>query len=288
MSQQPQKSQQNQSNSSNLQVSAVDQQSSTSINVSQLGKPREVTPFAFGAGIGNKNAKESQSKSVEQEVIQKQQSAIPALSIKDQGMKEINVHKNKFVSAVKGLLVKLDDRQKVLTNRYLSCYSSQCESYYSQLTSSEGDKSQQTYFLEDKFNPDVQNKQRVFLHNSNQKLAEDYNACVETCSTDLKEMRFEIEFQMRELQINLNDCFHYCKLDAANTIDCNVRCIRMHHGFLPVIEDKIQGFYDQKINGASTSKLMNKNIWGKEGFQNKIGDEQKFGITSHMNLNNIV
>lgn len=53
------------------------------------------------------------------------------------------------------------------------------------------------YILSDKFYEDP-DKVQVFIHEDNEKISKDYNSCIESCSKDIKEIRFELEFQMRE------------------------------------------------------------------------------------------
>ena len=51
---------------------------------------------------------------------------------------------------------------------------------------------------------------------------------MEECHRPVKDTRFELEFQLREWQLSLNECFHYCKLDTASPTDCNIRCLNLH------------------------------------------------------------
>lgn len=70
------------------------------------------------------------------------------------------------------------------------------------------------------------------MHKETLSEVEDYNKCVERCQQPLYKLRFELEFQLREWQFSLNECFHYCKLDTSSPIECNINCLRMHQGFL--------------------------------------------------------
>ena len=41
---------------------------------------------------------------------------------------------------------------------------------------------------------------------------DEYNACLIDCEKPLRELRLETEFQTREFQMNLNECFYFCRM----------------------------------------------------------------------------
>ena len=40
---------------------------------------------------------------------------------------------------------------------------------------------------------------------------DEYNTCAQACQEPQRKFRFETEFQMREFQLNLNECFYFCQ-----------------------------------------------------------------------------
>ena len=54
---------------------------------------------------------------------------------------------------------------------------------------------------------------KVFIENTadNKQLVESYNNCVTGCEKPIRDARWETEWQLREFQRNLNDCFYFCR-----------------------------------------------------------------------------
>lgn len=71
---------------------------------------------------------------------------------------------------------------------------------------------------------------------------------METCQKDIRDLRFELEFQMREFNLNLNECFHYCNLDTSDNLQCVIRCFNIHQTMMEKISNKINREYDRKID----------------------------------------
>ena len=76
------------------------------------------------------------------------------------------------------------------------------------------------------------NKEKVFLHQEREGMAEEYNRCVEGCQEPLRTSRFMVEFQLKEWQVNINECYYYCKYDNSEPVECNNYCTKTYKGIL--------------------------------------------------------
>jgi len=79
----------------------------------------------------------------------------------------------------------------------------------------------------------------TFVHNKHLKQARQYNLCVEDCQKPLRDARFQIEFQLKEWQVNLNECFHFCKRDNSHPTDCIEYCLKEYKTILNDVEVRL-------------------------------------------------
>ena len=81
--------------------------------------------------------------------------------------------------------------------------------------------------------------------------ADTYNSCVQTCQEPLRKARLETEYQLREWQLNLNDCFFMCKNQEVAGFDqqapCLQRCFRVHSDMLGHVSSHLHGLYSSEL-----------------------------------------
>ena len=54
---------------------------------------------------------------------------------------------------------------------------------------------------------------KVFIEKNkeNLNLVSSYNNCITECEKPIRDLRWETEFQLREFQQNINECFFFCR-----------------------------------------------------------------------------
>ena len=56
-----------------------------------------------------------------------------------------------------------------------------------------------------------------------------------------------VEFQLKEWQVNINECYYYCKYDNSEPVECNNYCTKTYKGILSEVENRLYEEYDSKI-----------------------------------------
>ena len=56
-----------------------------------------------------------------------------------------------------------------------------------------------------------------------------------------------VEFQLKEWQVSMNECFHYCKYDNSEPIECIQYCCKEYDQILKEVKDRLYSEYDVKI-----------------------------------------
>lgn len=78
--------------------------------------------------------------------------------------------------------------------------------------------------------------------------ARQYNLCVEKCQRPLRDSRFMIEFQIKEWQRNLNECFYFCRRDNSNRNDCVTYCLDNYNSILDEVKERLDRELDQHMS----------------------------------------
>ena len=149
-----------------------------------------------------------------------------------QGVEEVNALKAKMASKVNRMIVKLDQKAAGMQQLYQTCFDSKCKGLKPQLGNDVLAINDEEVFIKSGASDYVE---RV----------EAYNSCVQDCQKDLRSFRYDTEFQMREFQLNLNECFWFCKVRetvgeaATQQSSCIQRCFRIHETMLDKVEQKL-------------------------------------------------
>lgn len=76
-----------------------------------------------------------------------------------------------------------------------------------------------------------------------------YNSCVESCQSPLRRLRLETEYELREFQLNLNECFWMCKSQEVQGVDnmqeCVRRCYSIHTDMLNTVDRHLHRVYSE-------------------------------------------
>ncbi len=140
-------------------------------------------------------------------------------------------HQQKLDSDVRSFITNLDKKHVFLSNRVASCISTKCAL-----------PKHKTYEISE-----TADHSKLFVPKTALLDYEEYNACVLTCQKPAEAIRFETEFQFREFQYNINECFHYCKQDASFPLQCIDKCYVVHEPIWASVKEKLEKIYD-KVN----------------------------------------
>jgi hypothetical protein len=139
--------------------------------------------------------------------------------------------KQQMKERAKAMLEKLDSKHETLKKMsYYPCYDQKCMQIYDGLMKSRKESHQIS---------ENENKTNMFIHQDNQEVAEQYNKCVESCQEDLRSSRFMVEFQLKEWQVNINECYFHCKYDNSEPVECINYCTNTYQGILGEVENRL-------------------------------------------------
>jgi len=84
----------------------------------------------------------------------------------------------------------------------------------------------------------------MFVPNEDLNTFRKYNLCVEDCQKPLRDSKFMLEFQLKEWQLNINECFGYCKRDNSDPVTCITYCCNEYGKILGEVEQRLYKEYD--------------------------------------------
>ena len=156
----------------------------------------------------------------------------------------LNSNKNSFQAQAKEMMSTLDTKAEMLQQHYDSCYSKNCLDMVSPVF-------QQMY---EKGTVMELGNDEVFIEKTeeNRLLVDTYNNCVTACEKPIRDLRFTTEFQVREFQLNLNECFNFCRAQETvgafrNQAECLNRCFDVHQLLLEKVKNKLVSEYDTQL-----------------------------------------
>ena len=155
---------------------------------------------------------------------------------------QVRIAKDQLFAQAKKMLHNLDTKAVRLQSENQSCYEKSCIN---------PTKEQTTLRIPpEDFSQTKADKESVFVIDSDemQRKVQEYNSCVESCQSKLRKMRFECEFQTREFQLNLNECFWMCKnketAQFTTQSECVARCFNVHSKMLERVELHLNNQFD--------------------------------------------
>ena len=153
-------------------------------------------------------------------------------------------HKSAMANQVKQLLFDLDPKAQQVQAQVRQCvHKMDCVGHLRALNEGEAIKiDDRTLFLKQGEEGSAGKAEHVKA----------YNECLLGCEKPMRELRLETEFQTREFQINLNECFYFCRQNEtageySSQFQCLQRCLNIHQVMLGKVEAKLHREYDRRI-----------------------------------------